>query len=82
MRILQVKDNVCGEEWAGVVRREDVRGTEKDRVVIAEGFRVGDFVRGVVVGIAFFGFLFWGGFFFKKKVSDLRSTKLMILHHF
>ena len=41
--------SVCGEEWAGVIRREDVRATEKDRVVCQEGFRVGDVVRGVVV---------------------------------
>ena len=41
--------NVCGEEWQGVIRREDVRATERDGVVCAEGFRVGDVVRGVVV---------------------------------
>ena len=40
---------VCGEEWQGVIRREDVRATEKDKVVCGEGFRVGDVVRGVVV---------------------------------
>ena len=46
---------VCGEEWQGVIRREDVRATEKDRVVCGEGFRVGDVVRGVVVcGCLFF----------------------------
>jgi exosome complex component CSL4 len=61
---LQVGDHVCGDEWAGVVRREDVRATEKDRVVVGEGFRVGDLVRGVVVGfLLFFGFgllfFFW-----------------------
>lgn len=33
----------------GVVRREDVRGWEVDRVVCGEGFRVGDVVRSVVV---------------------------------
>ena len=32
-----------------MVRREDVRGYEKDKVVMAEGFRVGDLVRGIVV---------------------------------
>lgn len=45
--------SVCGEEWAGVIRREDVRATEKDRVVCGEGFRVGDVVRGVVVCMGF-----------------------------
>lgn len=46
-----------------MVRREDVRATEKDRVVILEGFRVGDLVRGVVVSLGFFlgGFCFLGG---------------------
>lgn len=49
VRILQVGEQVCGDEWAGVVRREDVRATEKDRVVVGEGFRVGDLVRAIVV---------------------------------
>jgi len=40
---------VCADEWAGVVRREDVRATEKEKVVVGESFRVGDVVRGVVV---------------------------------
>ncbi len=47
---------VCGEEWQAVIRREDVRATEKDRVVCAEGFRVGDVVRGVVVCALYFHF--------------------------
>lgn len=62
MRILQVGEQVCGDEWAGVVRREDVRATEKDRVVIGEGFRVGDLVRGVVVSfVRFFIFRYLRG---------------------
>lgn len=40
---------VCADEWAGVVRREDVRAMEKEKVVVAESFRVGDVVRGFVV---------------------------------
>lgn len=32
-----------------MVRREDIRATEKDRVIVHEGFRVGDLVRAVVV---------------------------------
>lgn len=47
--ILVVDEEVCGDEWAGVVRREDVRATEKEKVVIGESFRVGDLVRGEVV---------------------------------
>lgn len=44
---------VCANEIQGVVRREDVRATEKEKVVIGEGFRVGDLVRAVVVSQAF-----------------------------
>lgn len=42
-------EDVCGDEWQAVVRREDVRATEKEKVVCGEGFRVGDVVRAVVV---------------------------------
>ena len=42
-------EDVCGDEWQAVVRKEDVRATEKEKVVCGEGFRVGDIVRGVVV---------------------------------
>lgn len=45
---------VCADEWPAVLRREDVRATEKEKVVCAEGFRVGDVVRGVVVCFLFF----------------------------
>ena len=40
---------VCADEWSAAVRREDVRATEKEKVVVGESFRVGDVVRGVVV---------------------------------
>ncbi|KAL8710003.1 MAG: hypothetical protein Q9220_005274 [cf. Caloplaca sp. 1 TL-2023] len=42
---------VCADEIQGVVRREDVRATEKEKVVVGEGFRVGDLVRGVVISL-------------------------------
>lgn len=42
-------EDVCGDEWQAVVRKEDVRATEKEKVVCGEGFRVGDVVRAVVV---------------------------------
>ncbi|KAL2048218.1 hypothetical protein N7G274_000129 [Stereocaulon virgatum] len=42
---------VCADEWAAVIRKEDVRATEKEKVVTAEGFRVGDVVRGVVISL-------------------------------
>ena len=47
--IIVVDEEVCGDEWAGVVRKEDVRATEKEKVVIGESFRVGDLIRGEVV---------------------------------
>lgn len=37
-----------------MVRREDVRATEKDKILVREGFRVGDLVRAVVVSWFFF----------------------------
>ena len=47
--ILAVNDRVCADEFAGVVRREDVRGWEIDKVKVEDMFRVGDVVRAVVV---------------------------------
>lgn len=47
--ILVVGETVCADSFVGVVRREDVRGWEIDRVVVGEGFRVGDVIRAVVV---------------------------------
>ena len=47
--ILVVDEQVCADEWSGVVRREDVRATEKEKVVVGESFRVGDLIRGEVV---------------------------------
>lgn len=38
-----------GEEFTGVIRVQDVRATEKDKVKIADCFRGGDVVRGLVV---------------------------------
>ena len=38
-----------GEEFTGVIRTQDVRATEKDRVKIGESFRGGDIVRSQVV---------------------------------
>ena len=40
-----------GEEFAGVIRVQDVRATDKDRVKIGDCFRGGDVVRGLVVRI-------------------------------
>lgn len=40
-----------GEEFTGVIRVQDVRATEKDKVKIADCFRGGDVVKGVVVSL-------------------------------
>jgi len=42
----------AGEEFTGLVRTQDVRATEKDRVKIGDCFRGGDVVRGVVVRVS------------------------------
>jgi exosome complex component CSL4 len=47
--IVMVGEAVCADTFGGVIRREDVRGWEVDKVVLAEAFRVGDVVRAVVV---------------------------------
>lgn len=45
----QDEGSVCADEWQAVIRKEDVRATEKEKVVCSEAFRVGDVIRGVVV---------------------------------
>lgn len=49
--ILVCGDTVLEAEWQGVIRVQDVRATEKDRVKIYESFRPGDIVRASVVRI-------------------------------
>jgi exosome complex component CSL4 len=47
--ILICGDTVLEAEWQGVIRAQDVRATEKDKVKIYESFRPGDIVRAEVV---------------------------------
>jgi exosome complex component CSL4 len=49
VQILVVGDTVLDGEWQGLIRVQDVRATEKDRVKIFESFRPGDIVRASVV---------------------------------
>jgi exosome complex component CSL4 len=49
--IQQVEQTVLDTEWQGVIRSQDVRATEKDKVKIYESFKPGDVVRAEVVGI-------------------------------
>ena len=51
---------VCEHTFQGIIRGQDVRATEKDRVKILESFRVGDVVRAVVVLFFPFLLLVWG----------------------
>ncbi|GJJ09519.1 hypothetical protein Clacol_003742 [Clathrus columnatus] len=51
---ISVVDDVAlppGEDFTGVIRVQDVRSTEKDRVKIADCFRNGDIVRGQVISL-------------------------------
>ncbi|KAK5656326.1 hypothetical protein OQA88_4706 [Cercophora sp. LCS_1] len=49
--ILICGDTVLEAEWQGVIRVQDVRATEKDRVKIYESFRPGDIVRAEVISL-------------------------------
>lgn len=49
--ILVVGDAVLSAQWQGIVRVQDVRAAEKDRVKIYESFRPGDIVRAQVVSL-------------------------------
>lgn len=47
--IQQVGNTVLQTEWQGVIRVQDVRATEQDKVKIHESFKPGDIVRAQVV---------------------------------
>ncbi|KAL2136387.1 hypothetical protein VTI74DRAFT_4031 [Chaetomium olivicolor] len=49
--ILVCGDTVLDAEWQGLIRVQDVRATEKDRVKIYESFRPGDVVRAEVISL-------------------------------
>ncbi|KAI0205116.1 hypothetical protein F4808DRAFT_273483 [Astrocystis sublimbata] len=51
MAILIVGNAVLSAQWQGVVRAQDVRATEKDRVKVYESFRPGDIVRAQVISL-------------------------------
>jgi exosome complex component CSL4 len=52
--IQQVRDTVLETEWQGVIRQQDVRATEKDKIKMYESFRPGDLVRAQVVRFTLF----------------------------
>ena len=41
----------AGEEFTGVIRTQDIRATEIDKVKVTESFRVGDVVRAKVISL-------------------------------
>jgi len=49
--ILVVGETVLDGDWQGLIRVQDVRATEKDKVKIFESFRPGDIVRAVVISL-------------------------------
>ncbi|PFH59065.1 hypothetical protein XA68_12830 [Ophiocordyceps unilateralis] len=49
--IQQVGDTVLQTEWQGVIRVQDVRATEKDKVKMHEAFKPGDIVRARVISL-------------------------------
>ncbi|KAK3378505.1 hypothetical protein B0H63DRAFT_249348 [Podospora didyma] len=49
--ILICGDTVLHAEWQGLIRVQDVRATEKDKVKIYESFRPGDIVRAEVISL-------------------------------
>lgn len=50
-RILSVNGKVLPDQLRGVIRREDVRSTERDSVDMFNSFRPGDFVRARVISL-------------------------------
>lgn len=49
--ILVVGENVLDGQWQGLIRVQDVRATEKDKVKIFDSFRPGDIVRAQVISL-------------------------------
>lgn len=43
--------NVLSEPFQALIRQQDIRATEVDKVKLSESFRVGDIVRGVVISL-------------------------------
>ncbi|KAI0304923.1 hypothetical protein BC826DRAFT_978977 [Russula brevipes] len=51
---ITVVDNVPlppGEEFTGVIRVQDIRATEKDKVKVGDCFRGGDVIKGLVISL-------------------------------
>jgi len=44
-------EHVCDDPLPGLIRQQDIRATEIDKVKVSESFRVGDIVRAVVISL-------------------------------
>jgi len=44
-------EHVCQDAFPGLIRQQDIRATELDKVKVTESFRVGDVVRAVVISL-------------------------------
>ena len=51
VNIMVVNGIPCSDDFQGVIRVQDVRATEKDKVKIYNSFRPGDIVRAQVVSL-------------------------------
>ncbi|KAI9303263.1 hypothetical protein BJ944DRAFT_165743 [Cunninghamella echinulata] len=49
--IMVVGDSSCKEDFMGVIRIQDVRATEKDKVKIYNSFRPGDIIKAEVISL-------------------------------
>lgn len=49
--ILAFSDRACSTPLRALLRSQDVRATEKDKVKLGECFHVGDIIRAVVIGL-------------------------------
>ena len=58
---------MCADEFQGVIRKEDVRATEKDKVVVGASFVPGDVVRACVVRSCLFYLAVTGLFRVERK---------------
>lgn len=82
--IQQVGDTVLQTEWQGVIRVQDVRATEKDKVKMYESFKPGDIVKAQVVRFAVYA----SRWTWKNRVADLvcvadfagRPGELLLVH--
>ncbi|KAI9296463.1 hypothetical protein K502DRAFT_276848, partial [Neoconidiobolus thromboides FSU 785] len=51
LKILMVGHTPCADDYSGVIRSQDVRATDKDRVQIFQSFRPGDIVKAEVISL-------------------------------